>query len=203
MVTEEKPDVHIVAKVDRRKLDLVQSHISSDLPRSKSDFLLVYTTKPIEEIFKFGLRGSDIEDIRPEPDKIEPASPKDWGFTSTTSDGICKYCQLVLHPDAPFLVQHHPNLQQLINWSDTCICCKWLNMSIKEGSPSLVARYEEEDLALRDENRTSCPLTVELIQHERFTRAFCWVGDRDLYRNCGAALTITTPGRLGKVSFNL
>ncbi|KAJ4007419.1 hypothetical protein NW752_007601 [Fusarium irregulare] len=200
MVTEEKPDVHIVAKVDRRKLDLIQSHIASDLPRSKSDFLLVYTTKPVEEIFKFGLRGSDIQDIRPEPDKIEPASPEDWGFTSTTSDGICKYCQLVLHPDAPSLVQHHPNLQQLVNWSDTCICCKWLNMSIKNGSPSLVARYEEEDLALRDDNSTSCPLTVELIQHEKFTRAFCWVGDRDLYRNCGAALTITTPARLGDLT---
>ena len=198
MASEERKDTHIVAKVDRRVLDLTESHIASDLPRSKSDFLLVYTTKPIEEIFKFGLRGSDIEDIRPEPDNIDPASPEDWGFTSPTSDGICKYCQLVLHADAPSLVQHHPNLQQLVNWSGTCICCKWLNMSITRGSPSLVARYEEEDLDLRDENSTACPLTVELIRHEKFTRVFCWVGDRGLYRNSGAALTITTPSRLGK-----
>jgi len=198
MVIAEREDFPKVAQVDRRVLDLTQSHIASDLPRTKSDFLLVYTTKPIEEIFKFGLRGSDIQDIRPEPDKVDPALPEDWDFTSTTPDGICKYCQLLLHPDAPSLVQHHPNLQQLINWSDTCICCKWLNMSIKTGSASLVARYEEEDLDLRDENSTACPLTVELIKHEKFTRAFCWVGDRGYYRNSGAALTITTPSRLGK-----
>ncbi|KAJ4126955.1 hypothetical protein NW768_008576 [Fusarium equiseti] len=70
-------------------------------------------------------------------------------------------------------------------------------MRIKEGSPSLVARYEEEDLDLRDENCTACPLTVELIKHEKYTWAFCWVGDREYYQNCGAALTITTASLLG------
>jgi hypothetical protein len=188
----------MVVTADRRKVDLTQNHIVSDLPRFKSDFLLVYTTKPIEEIFKLGLRGSDNEDIRPEPDEIDPTSPEEWSFTSTASDGICKYCQFVRHPDAPSLVQHHPNLQQLVNWTDTCTCCKWLNMSIKTGSPSLIARYEEEDLDLRDENKDACPLTVELIKHEKFTRAFCWVGDREYYQNSGAALTITTQSRLGK-----
>jgi hypothetical protein len=115
MVTEEELDVPKFAIVDGRRLNLTQNHIAAHLRRTKSDFLLVYTTKPIEEIFKFGLRGSDIEDIRPEPDKVDPVSPEEWGFTLTTPDGICKYCQLLLHPDAPSLIQHHPNLQQLVN----------------------------------------------------------------------------------------
>jgi hypothetical protein len=160
--------------------------------------LLVYSQKSVEEVFVFGLRGSDIQDIRPEPEDIDPASPEEWGFSSSTPEGICKYCQLMLHPDPPVLAQHQPNLQSLIKSGETCSTCKWLEVSIVKGSPSLVEEWQEGDPGLCDEANTTRSLTVELSKDERFTSAICWVGDRSLYTNHGAPLTITAPSRLGK-----
>ncbi|RGP58776.1 hypothetical protein FSPOR_11796 [Fusarium sporotrichioides] len=174
--------------------------MTSDSPPSQSNNLLVYSTKPPEEALRFGLRGSDIVDIRPEPHRVGAASPEDWGFTSPTSDGICKYCQLLLHPDAPSLIQHQPNVIKLITSGETCVSCKWLEVSITKGSPSLVARFEENDPALVDENSTACPVTVELTKREKFTRAICWVGNRELYMNAGAPVVISTPSRLGDLA---
>lgn len=162
--------------------------------------MLVYSTKPVEEALTFGLRGSDIQDMRPEPEKVDPASPEAWGFTSPTSEGICKYCQLLLHPDAPSLLQHQPNVISLVNSGETCSTCKWLEISITKGSPTLVARFRANDPDLVDENSTACPVTVVLTKNKKFTRAVGWVGNRDLYMNCGLPLTISTPSRLGDLA---
>ncbi|KAL3608810.1 hypothetical protein FPOAC2_03821 [Fusarium poae] len=202
---------HQVALVDRRVLrehlgvehddfSSTQPILASESSQPESDFLLVYTTKPVEEVFKFGLRASDIVDIRPEPQNVDAAIPEDWGFTTPTSDGICKYCQLLLHPDAPSLIQHQPNVSRLMKSGETCNVCKWLEVSIPKGSPSLLARFQANDPDLIDENSTACSVTVELTKYEKYTRAICWVGDRQLYLNCGAPLTISTPSRLGDLA---
>ncbi|KAF4944326.1 hypothetical protein FSARC_14702 [Fusarium sarcochroum] len=146
--------------------------------------LLVFSFKPPEEARVFGLRGSDIEDIRPAPEPGPPASPEEWGFTSATSDGICKYCQLMLHPDAPKLIEHQPNVQRLVNSGESCSTCKWL-----EGNPDLC-----------DEDSTARPVTVELTKYERYTMAVGTVGGRRDYNNSGLPLTITTPSRLGELA---
>ncbi|KAM0297128.1 hypothetical protein ACHAPM_009997 [Fusarium culmorum] len=174
--------------------------MTSESLSPESNFMLVYSTKPVEEAFTFGLRGSDIQDMRPQPEKVDPASPEAWGFTSPTSEGICKYCQLLLHPDAPSLLQHQPNVISLVNSGETCSTCKWLEISITKGSPTLVARFRANDPDLVDENSTACPVTVVLTKNEKFTRAIGWVGDRDLYMNCGLPLTISTPSRLGDLA---
>ncbi|UZP36572.1 hypothetical protein NXS19_004388 [Fusarium pseudograminearum] len=174
--------------------------MTSESPPRESNFMLVYSTKPVEEALTFGLRGSDIQDMRPEPEKVDPASPEAWGFTSPTSEGICKYCQLLLHPDAPSLLQHQPNVISLVNSGETCSTCKWLEISITKGSPTLVARFRANDPDLVDENSTACPVTVVLTKNKKFTRAVGWVGNRDLYMNCGLPLTISTPSRLGDLA---
>ncbi|KAF0641453.1 hypothetical protein FPSE5266_12201 [Fusarium pseudograminearum] len=174
--------------------------MTSESPPRESNFMLVYSTKPVEEALTFGLRGSDIQDMRPEPEKVDPASPEAWGFTSPTSEGICKYCQLLLHPDAPSLLQHQPNVISLVNSGETCSTCKWLEISITKGSPTLVARFRTNDPDLVDENSTACPVTVVLTKNKKFTRAVGWVGNRDLYMNCGLPLTISTPSRLGDLA---
>ncbi|RGP80681.1 hypothetical protein FLONG3_1156 [Fusarium longipes] len=165
----------------------------------KSDTFLVYSLKSPEEARLFGLRGSDIKDMRPAPVEVDAASPEDWGFTSPNADGICKFCQLMLHPDAPILVQHQPNVQSLINSGGTCSTCKWLEISISR-APLLMEQYQEGDPGLCDENNNTRPLTVELTKHERFTSAVCWVGNRSLYTNHGVPLNITAPSRLGDLS---
>ncbi|KPM46312.1 hypothetical protein AK830_g132 [Neonectria ditissima] len=175
------------------------SEDSHPLPEPRT--LLVYSSKPPDEASVFGLRGSDIEDIRPAPESGPPASPDDWGFTSPTTDGICKYCQLMLHPDAPKLIEHQPNLQRLIDLGETCSICKWLEVSIQKGSSWLVSRYSQGDPELCDENSTARPVTVELTKHPKYTMAVGCVGSRKVYVNCGAPLTITTPSRLGKIPF--
>ncbi|KAF4974021.1 hypothetical protein FZEAL_9041 [Fusarium zealandicum] len=146
--------------------------------------LLVYSVKPPEEARLFGLRGSDIKDIRPTPELGTPISPEEWGFASPTSDGICKYCQLMLHPDAPSLIEHQPNLQRLINSGETCSICKWL-----EGDPELC-----------DQNSSARPITVELTKHAKYYMAVGTVGSREVYTNSGIPLTITTPSRLGELA---
>ncbi|KAJ4249874.1 hypothetical protein NW762_012219 [Fusarium torreyae] len=174
---------------------------SGDSPPSPEPrHLLAYSLKPPEEARIFGLRGSDIEDIRPDPESGPPASPDEWGFTSSTSDGTCKYCQLMLYPDAPRFIEHHPNVQRLIQSGETCSPCKWLEVSITKGSYELVSQYQQGDPALCDENSTERPITVELTKHERYTRAVGTVGSRKVYTNSGLPLTITTPSRLGQLA---
>jgi hypothetical protein len=148
--------------------------------------ILVFSTKSPEEAAIFGLRGSDIQNVRAEPVPGPPTSPDEWGFTSPTADGICKYCQLMLHPDPPQLIQHQPNLMHLINSGETCSTCKWLEISIQRGNPDLC-----------DENNFSRPVTVELTKHDKYIMAVGWVGDRKLYTNGGIPLTISSPSRLG------
>ncbi|SPJ86896.1 related to tol protein [Fusarium torulosum] len=170
---------------------------SNSSPPNEPATLLVYSLKSPEEARIFGLRGSDIEDIRPAPASEVAVSPDDWGFTSPTTDGFCKFCQLMLHPDAPGLVQHQPNVQRLISSGETCSTCKWLEISVTKGSPSIVSQFQQGDPGLCDENSTTKPLAVELTKHERYTMAVVIVGDLKLYTNRGAPLTIARPSGLG------
>ncbi|KAG5661323.1 hypothetical protein KAF25_005445 [Fusarium avenaceum] len=175
--------------------------MTSDSPPPKeSSTLLVFSHKSPEEARIFGLRGSDIEDIRPAPASEVPVSPDDWGFTSPTSDGFCKFCQLMLHPDAPGLVQHQPNIQHLISSGETCSTCKWLEISVTKGSPAIVSQFQRGDPGLCDKNNTTRPLTVELTKHEKYTMAVMIVGNLQLYTNRGGPLTIARPSGLGELA---
>ncbi|KAF9770351.1 hypothetical protein IL306_012124 [Fusarium sp. DS 682] len=171
---------------------------SEDPDRPKT--LLVFSTKSPEEAAIFGLRASDIQDIRPAPVSVNPASPDDWGFTSPNADGICKYCQFMLHPDAPQLIQHQPNIMHLINSGDTCSPCKWLEISIQRGAAWVVSEFQQGNPVLCDENNFEMPVTVELTKHEKYVMAVAWVGDRRLYTNGGLPLTISSPSRLGDLA---
>ncbi|KAL7754536.1 hypothetical protein ACKLNR_015534 [Fusarium oxysporum f. sp. zingiberi] len=162
--------------------------------------VLVFSTKSPEEAAIFGLRGSDIQNLRAEPVPGPPATPDEWGFTSPTADGICKYCQLMLHPDPPQLIQHQPNVMHLINSGDTCSTCKWLEISIQRGAASVLAEFQRGNPELCDENNFSRPVTVELTKHEKYIMAVGWVGDRKLYTNGGVPLTISSPSRLGSLA---
>ncbi|KAM0345849.1 hypothetical protein ACHAPU_006203 [Fusarium lateritium] len=169
-------------------------------PSPRPGTLLVYSTVSPEDARIFDLRGSDIKDIRPAPDSEVAVSPEELGFTGPTAGGVCKYCQLMLYPDAPKLIKHQPNLQRLIISGETCSVCKWLEISITRGSESLVFQYQEGHPELCDENSTARPVVVELTKYERHTMAVGIVGDMKLYTNRGASLTITSPSRLGDLS---
>ncbi|KAF4985946.1 hypothetical protein FGRMN_11045 [Fusarium graminum] len=172
-----------------------------DSPTSpKPGHLLVCSTTSPEEVRIFDLRGSDIQDIRPAPESEVPMSPEEWGFTGPVADGLCKHCQLMLHPDAPQLIEHHPNVQRLINSAENCSVCKWLEVSITKGSESLVAQYQQGDPELCDENSTTRPVTVELTKYERHTVATGIIGDIKLYTNRGVPLIITSQTRLGDLA---
>ncbi|KAF5610255.1 tol [Fusarium subglutinans] len=162
--------------------------------------MLLFSKKSPEEAAIFGLRGSDIQDLRAEPVSGPPATPDEWGFTSPTADGICKYCQLMLHPDPPQLIEHQPNVMHLINSGDTCSTCKWLEISIQRGATSVLAEFQRGNPELCDENNFSRPVTVELTKHEKYIMAVGWVGNRQLYTNGGIPLTISSPSRLGSLA---
>nr|RBQ98295.1 hypothetical protein FVER53263_11872 [Fusarium verticillioides] len=162
--------------------------------------MLVFSNKSPEEAAIFGLRGSDIQNLRAEPIPGPPAMPDDWGFTSPTADGICKYCQLMLHPDPPQLIQHQPNVMHLINSGETCSTCKWLEVSIQRGATSVLAEFQRGNPEVCDENNFSRPVTVELTKYEKYIMAVGWVGSRQLYTNGGIPLTISSPSRLGSLA---
>jgi hypothetical protein len=162
--------------------------------------MLLYSNKSPEEARIFGFRAGDIKSIRPPEDEETPASPEQWGFTKPNSDGICQYCQLLLHPDAPKLISYQPNLQSLIDSGTTCSVCKWLEVSLTRGSPQLVARYQQGDPALLDRNSTRAPLRVKVIKHESYTCAIASVAASP-FSNSGQPLTITTSSRLGRSLF--
>jgi hypothetical protein len=158
--------------------------------------VLIYSLKPPAEVAIFGLRGSDIKDIRPEADEKTPISPEEFGFKGPTSDGICKYCQLMLHPEVPDLIEHHANTQDLLISSQTCPVCKRIETSLSyDRSP-----FQEGN---SDKSKPSEPITVGLQKQPRYTRAIGSVGSRRLYTNLGIPLTITTWSRLGKIPFLL
>ncbi|KAG4286055.1 hypothetical protein FPRO06_07315 [Fusarium proliferatum] len=171
---------------------------SEESPPPKT--MLVFSNKSPEEAAIFGLRGSDIQNLRAEPVPGPPARPDEWGFTSPTADGVCKYCQLMLHPDPPQLIQHQPNIMHLINSGDTCSTCKWLEVSLQRGATSVLAEFQRGNPELCDENNFSRPVTVELTKHEKYIMAVGWVGDRQLYTNGGIPLTISSPSRLGSLA---
>ncbi|KAH7313541.1 heterokaryon incompatibility protein-domain-containing protein [Stachybotrys elegans] len=172
---------------------------SEDSPDSSiPETLLLYSLKSPEEARIFGFRGSDIQDIRPPQEEKTPVSPEQWGFTSPNADGICQYCQLLLHPDVPSFISHQPNLQSLVESGETCSVCKWLEISLTRGSPWLVARYQQGDPALCDRNSTEAPVCIELTKNEKYTSAVAIVGKTAFPVNNGQPLTITTPSRLGK-----
>ncbi|KAI1332175.1 heterokaryon incompatibility protein-domain-containing protein [Xylariaceae sp. FL0255] len=159
------------------------------------EMLVVLSNKSPEEARIFGgLRVADIQSIRTPIHQEVPISPDDWGITSTSEHGICKYCQLMLHPDAPPVIAHQPNLQVLID--SKCSICSWVEVSIAQGAPSLVQRFCRGDPALCDEKSTTCGVTIVLEKNPLYTRATASVGVRRDFAERGVPLNLTTRTRL-------
>lgn len=158
--------------------------------------ILVYSSKPPEEARVFGLRGSDIERVLVPPEEETPASPDDWGYTSTNHDGVCKYCQLMLHPKAPKVIMHQPNIQSLIDSS--CEFCGWLNVSIAQGLPRLALSYQQGDPDLLDPGSTSTKITLSLSRTAKYTTVVPTVGPRGHFAPEGLPLNSATISQLGK-----
>ena len=163
---------------------------------STSDHLLVYGLRPPDEVFEFGLRSHDILDIRLAPKDQVPVSPESLGITKTAEDGVCKYCQLMLHPNAPDLTEHHTNIQLLIDSCETCSICNALTLSLFRGVPWLPEVLSQS--SSRDDWRLGRPISIILTKYAAYTKVVGCVGDRDLYTNHGQPLTITTASRLGR-----
>ncbi|KAI9162777.1 hypothetical protein HJFPF1_04369 [Paramyrothecium foliicola] len=174
---------------------------SEDSPDSSiPETLLLYSNKPPEEARIFGFRGDDIQALRAPPEEETPVSPDQWGFTSPNPEGICKYCQLMLHPDVPSLIEHQPNLQSLIHSGEICSVCKWLEISIQRGSPWLVARYIQGDPVFCDKNSIEAPVRVRMAKNASYTCVVASVGTMGFHGNNGLPLTVTTPSRLGDLA---
>ncbi|KAI0145545.1 heterokaryon incompatibility protein-domain-containing protein [Xylariaceae sp. FL1272] len=157
--------------------------------------LLMYSHKPPEEARIFGFRGADIKDIRAPIKEEAPASPDDWGFTSTSEEGVCKYCQLMLHPDAPKVIAHQPSIPALIN--SECDVCDWVEVSIVQGAPTIAQRFQQGDPAICDEKSTTCGVTIALDRNPVHTQAVATVGARSHFAETGVPLNLTTRTRLG------
>ena len=165
-----------------------------DVSKGNSSKYYVFSHKPPEEAAIFGLRGSDIKDIWAHYEEEPPVSPEDWGFTGPNEDGICQYCQLMLHPEAPSVVAHQPNLQALI--ASTCNVCDWVEVSIVKGSPETVQRFQQGDPDICSPEST-LRVTVGLEREPKFTRAVAHVGPRGRMAIKGIPLNLTTSIRLG------
>lgn len=165
----------------------------------KPNFYLVHSNKPPEEVRIFGLRGADIQDVRAPTEEEPPAEPDDWGITGPNEDGVCKYCQLMLHPEAPKVTLHQPNLQTLVD--STCPACGWLEVSIVRGSPRLVTRYQQGDPVLCNPSSTAAPVTVSVSRAPKYTRLVATVGRRDpFFADIGVPVISTTAARLGELA---
>lgn len=166
---------------------------SSRPPRT----LLVYTKKPIEEVRIFDLRGSDIISIREPIEDGTPVSPEEWGFTDPSEDGVCKYCQFMMHPSAPNLIWHQPNVQTLVD--SECRFCSWVEVSISKGSDLATSRYRQGDPAFCDPDSTSSRIVLSLSRFPKHTRVVPTVGPRtDFGEMNGVPLNISTLSQLGR-----
>ncbi|KAI1260552.1 heterokaryon incompatibility protein-domain-containing protein, partial [Xylariaceae sp. FL1019] len=159
--------------------------------------ILLYSHKPPEEARIFGFRGADIEDLWASIEEEAPASPRDWGFTSTSEQGVCMYCQLMLHPDAPRVIAHQPNISALI--ASECSICHWVEVSIVRGAPSIAERFHRGDPAICDEKSTTCGVTIALLRKPIYTIAIATVGVRSHFAEHGVPLNLTTRTRLGNL----
>lgn len=156
----------------------------------------VSSNKPPEEAALFGLRGSDVGDIWPHTEEASPVSPEKWSFTGPNEDGICQYCQLMLHPDAPEVIVHQPNLDALI--ASDCVACDWVEVSIVQGSPQLVRWYQQGHTELCGSESTM-GVTIALSRKPKYTQAVASVGPRGRFAEKGVPLNLTTSTRLGEL----
>jgi hypothetical protein len=157
--------------------------------------LLVFSKKPMEEARIFGLRGSDIISVEAPLEEDPPVSPEDWGITGNNEEGVCKYCQLMLHPNAPKVVRHQPNLESLI--TSTCQFCGWVEVSVAQGMPELAMRYSKGDPRLHDPNDTSSVVTLELSKKPMYTRLVASVGPRRPFMDRGLPMISVRVAQLG------
>lgn len=170
---------------------------SEDSPTtSEPRSLLVFSNKPPEEARIFGLRASDIVSVRAPTEEETPVSPEEWGFTSTNQDGVCKYCQLMLHLKAPKVIMHRPNVQTLID--STCQFCGWLEVSIAQGLPEIAHRYQQGDPALCDPSSTTEPISLSMYRTPNYTSVVPVVGQRSEFADSGLPLVCTTASQLGE-----
>lgn len=160
--------------------------------------LLLFSNKPPEEARLFGFRGSDIQDIREPAEDEAAASPDDWGLAAPTSEGVCKYCQLMLHRDAPRVTLHQPNLQRLIASGRTCPVCGWLEVSIVRGAPDVVRRFQAGDPALCDPDSEGAGISVRREAMERYTQLVPVVGDRGHFADTGVPVMGCTTSQIGE-----
>jgi hypothetical protein len=122
--------------------------------------------------------------------------PEEWGITGNNEDGVCKYCQLMLHSDAPKVVRHQPNLESLV--TSTCRFCGWVEVSIAKGIPELAMRYSRGDPKLHDPNDTSSVVTLELSKEPMYTRLVASVGPRRPFMDRGLPMISVRVAQLGE-----
>lgn len=158
--------------------------------------MLVYSSKPPEEARLFGLRGNDIQRVMMKEDEETPVSPEEWGFTTTNEDGVCKYCQLMLHPEAPKIIEHQPNIQRLIDSS--CQFCGWIQVSIAQGLPDLASSYAEGHPDLHNPESSSTKVTISILRTAKYTEMVPTVGPQYYFAPRGLPLNSTTITQLGK-----
>ncbi|KAK2744260.1 hypothetical protein FQN57_004345 [Myotisia sp. PD_48] len=170
---------------------------------SDSSRIVVHSHLSPEYVFAFGLRRTDMHGIQSEPQE-SLVSPEEYGFT-TTHQGICKYCQLMLHVSPDKAALHQPNLLALVASVENCKLCYFVQGSLAQGSPQVVKRYEEGDPSLCSADSTE-RVTISVMEGFKHTRIVPVVGQRNFdpfnHHNSvnsqnGAPMVVSTVSRLG------
>ena len=189
--------------------------MASSKPSDSADgkTLLLISHKPPSEASYFDFRGSDIVRVLAPPDPSPPVGPEAFGITSTNAAGLCKFCQLLLHPAAPRVIAHQPSLRTLVE--SPCRICGVLNVSLRRGAPQLGALLEEEydrlerGEAVGDDDgggggddggdfRARVQVTVAVEKFEKFTRTVPAVGPRAPLPESGKPVEFARLSQLGE-----
>jgi len=157
----------------------------------------VYSSRPPEEVFLFGLALDETADFV-RGATVQPVSPADRGIEKARDDGLCIYCQLLLLPDPPKYTLHAPSLQLLVDSTRTCQLCELISLSLAIGSPELKQRYNDGDPSLYDRGNMSTGIMIVNTKFDRHSRIIAECGKPGVSKFKGQPLAWSTSRRLGE-----
>lgn len=175
-----------------------ETKIYEDVLVNPDGCMLLYSDRPPEDVFNFGLPLGPRESFVQVQD-IRLTTPSERSITRDREDGLCIYCQLLLLPDAPEYAAHQPCMGLLIqNW-DRCRLCTLINISIGRANPGWKAKY---DAGLTDSASPDTRIWVRSKKSDRYSLMVATVGDHASHNVRGTPIVWTTNKNLGTTFFS-
>lgn len=159
--------------------------------------LYVNSNRQPDEVFQFGLFPRHEDIVQPQ-NPIHYVKPEELSIIHPRQDGLCIYCQLLLHPDAPQHAAHYPSLQLLLD-SEGCTLCTAIKASLFQGCPKLGELYNAGYEPLQNRENYEVGITVECTRFEKHFRLVATCGDPGTSKFRGKPLVWTTNQLLGEI----